>query len=51
VYLALGIKLDGYKELPGLWIGEHEGTRFWLNCYEKAENEWLALVDYFRTAA
>ena len=31
VYLALGINLEGNKELLGLWIGEHEGAKFWLN--------------------
>jgi len=28
VYLALGINLDGHKELLGLWIGESEGSKF-----------------------
>ena len=31
VYLALGIDLTGQKELLGLWIGESEGAKFWLN--------------------
>lgn len=31
VYLALGINLEGNKELLGLWIGESEGAKFWLN--------------------
>jgi len=31
VYLALGINLEGNKELLGLWIGEHEGAKFWLS--------------------
>ncbi len=30
VYLALGVGLDGQKELLGMWIGESEGARFWL---------------------
>lgn len=29
-YLALGINLDGHKELLGLWISENEGAKFWL---------------------
>lgn len=29
VYLALGINLEGEKELLGLWIGENEGAAFW----------------------
>ena len=31
VYVALGVDLDGQKELLGLWIGESEGAKFWLN--------------------
>ncbi len=31
VYLALGVNLDGHKELLGLWIGEKEGSKFWLS--------------------
>ncbi len=30
VYLALGINMEGNKELLGLWIGESEGAKFWL---------------------
>jgi putative transposase len=38
VYLALGINLEGYKELLGLWIGEHEGSKFWLNVLTQLKN-------------
>ena len=31
VYLALAVDLEGQKELLGLWIGESEGAKFWLN--------------------
>lgn len=30
-YLALGINLDGHKELLGLWLAENEGAKFWLS--------------------
>ena len=30
IFLALGINLDGHKELMGLWIAENEGAKFWL---------------------
>lgn len=30
VYLALGINMQGNKELMGLWLGESEGAKFWL---------------------
>jgi putative transposase len=31
VYVALAVTLEGKKELLGLWIGEQEGAKFWLN--------------------
>jgi len=31
VYLALAIRLDGQKELLGLWIEQNEGAKFWLS--------------------
>ena len=30
VYLALGIRMDGTKQVLGLWIEQNEGARFWL---------------------
>ncbi|MCI9011799.1 MAG: hypothetical protein HFF92_05285 [Oscillibacter sp.] len=30
-YMVLGITMDGTKDIPGLWSGEHEGSEFWLN--------------------
>src|SRR3989304_871 len=38
VYLALGITLEGYKELLGLWIGDQEGSKFWLNVLTELKN-------------
>jgi transposase-like protein len=30
VYLALGVNLEGQKELLGMWMSETEGAKFWL---------------------
>jgi transposase-like protein len=30
VYLALGVNMDGHKELLGIWISKTEGAKFWL---------------------
>jgi transposase-like protein len=30
VYLALAIRMDGQKELLGLWIEQNEGAKFWM---------------------
>lgn len=31
VYVALGLKPDGHKELLGMWVDSAEGAKFWLN--------------------
>jgi len=38
VYLALGVNLDGHKELLGLWLSENEGAKFWLNVLTELQN-------------
>jgi len=30
VYLAIGINMDGIKEVLGMWTSENEGAKFWL---------------------
>ena len=41
VYVALGVNLEGHKELLGLWLGENEGARFWLACLTDLRNRGL----------
>jgi putative transposase len=31
IYLALGINVEGHKELLGMWMSENEGAKFWLS--------------------
>ena len=31
VYLAIGVNLEGRKELLGIWMGTSEGAKFWLS--------------------
>lgn len=38
IYLALGVNLEGHKELLGLWLSENEGARFWLNVLTELQN-------------
>jgi len=38
VYLALGINMEGHKELLGLWFSENEGAKFWLNVLTELQN-------------
>jgi putative transposase len=41
IYLALGVNLDGHKELLGMWISENEGARFWLSILTELKNRGL----------
>ena len=41
VYLALGIDLDGKKELLGMWISQNEGAKFWLSVLTELKNRGL----------
>lgn len=44
IYLALGVGLDGQKELLGMWISETEGARFWLSILTELKNRGLAQI-------
>lgn len=41
IYLALGVNLEGYKELLGMWISEKEGAKFWLNVMTELQNRGI----------
>jgi transposase-like protein len=41
VYVALGVDLQGHKELLGLWLGQSEGAKFWLGCLTDLKNRGL----------
>src|ERR671934_173575 len=50
VYLALGITLDGEKELLGLWLSASEGAKFWFSVFTELKNRgmqacFIACVD------
>lgn len=38
IYLALGVNLEGHKELLGMWLSETEGAKFWLNVLTELQN-------------
>jgi len=38
IYLALGVNMEGHKELLGLWISENEGAKFWLSVLTELKN-------------
>lgn len=41
MYLALGINMDGHKELLGMWLAETEGAKFWLSVLTELKNRGL----------
>lgn len=42
IYVALGVNLEGHKELLGLWLSENEGAKFWLTCLTDLKNRGLS---------
>src|ERR1022692_376264 len=42
VYVALGVNLEGHKELLGLWLGQNEGAKFWLGCLTDLKSRGLS---------
>jgi len=38
IYLALGVNLEGQKELLGMWVSLNEGAKFWLNVLTELKN-------------
>lgn len=41
VYLALGINMEGQKELLGLWMSDTEGAKFWLGVFTELKNRGM----------
>jgi len=50
IYLALGINLEGEKELLGMWLSETEGSSFWQQVFTELQSRgvedcYVACVD------
>jgi putative transposase len=41
VYVAIGITIEGHKEVLGLWTSAHEGAKFWLQVLTELKNRGL----------
>lgn len=39
VYIAIGIDLDGRKDVLGMYVGENESARFWLSILNGMKTE------------
>jgi len=44
IYLALGVNLEGHKELLGMWISENEGAKFWLSILTELKNRGVEQI-------
>lgn len=38
VYIAIGINMDGLKEVLGMWVGENESAKFWVSVMNGLKN-------------
>lgn len=38
VYIAIGINLDGRKDVLGMWVGENESAKFWATVLNNLKN-------------
>ena len=47
IYLALGVNLEGYKELLGIWLAESEGAKFWAKVLTELNNRGVKDVFVF----
>jgi putative transposase len=50
VYVAIGIRMDGCKEVLGMWTSANEGAKFWLQVLTEIQNRgvkdiYIACVD------
>ena len=46
-YVVLGIQMDGYKDILGVWIGENESAKFWLSVMNDLKNRGVKDVYVF----
>lgn len=46
-YVVLGINMDGYKEILGIWIGENESSKFWLGVLNELKTRGVKEIYLF----
>ena len=46
-YVVLGINMEGGKDILGIWIGEHESSKFWLNVLTELKSRGVRDVYLF----
>ena len=43
-YVALGVNMDGQKEVLGIWIGANETSKFWLSVLNDLKNRGVKTI-------
>ena len=38
VYIAIGVQMDGIRDVLGMWVGENESAKFWLSILNGLKN-------------
>jgi putative transposase len=38
VYIAIGINMEGFRDVLGMWVGENESAKFWLSVMNDLKN-------------
>ena len=46
VYIIIGVDVDGYKEILGMWIDKSESSSFWSNVFEDLKERGVADILY-----
>lgn len=46
-YVVLGVNMEGYKEILGIWIGHAESSKFWLSVLNELRNRGVDEVSVF----
>ena len=41
VYIAIGIDLDGRKDVLGMWVGENESAKYWATVLNSLKNRGI----------
>jgi len=44
VYLAMGVNIEGKKELLGIWVGKSEGSKFWMQIVTELKNRGIEQI-------
>lgn len=42
VYVAIGVKMDGVRDVLGMWVGENESAKFWLGILNGLKNRGVS---------